>query len=215
MYQFRGKRDLGEVIHVMYRLTESQPVRQTGKPRAAKCLFASPLAPNFLYSDGLVPLVPLRRCPGEFLAAWRDSKTRQLPSGDRRIPGPPSSLLPSPLRHRVSSGTYGSSFSRKVHWLVSCWTPFSFVVPSTRRSRLAQIRRSIQVMSASPPYLQAGPVAIHIHSRETNPQPASPPGGHSLAEPTLDVQGLVLLSPDNGASIEELNGIVVSKIMVC
>lgn len=66
MYQFRGKRDLGEVIHVMYRLTESQPVRQTRKPRAAKCLFASPLAPNLLYSDNLVPLVPWRRCPANF-----------------------------------------------------------------------------------------------------------------------------------------------------
>ena len=214
MYQFRGKRNLGEAIHVMYKLTESQPVRQMGKPRAARCYLPHPLYP-IPRTQILVPLVPWRRCPGEFLAAWRDSKTRQLPSGDRRIPGPPSSLLPSPLRHRVSSGTYGSSFSRKIHWLVPCWTPFSFVVPSTRRFRLVQIRRSIQVMSASPPYLQAGPVAIHIHSRETNPQPASPPGGYSLAEPTLDVQGLVLLSPDNGASIEELNGIVVSKIMVC
>ena len=70
----------------------------------------------------------------------------------------------------------------------------------------------IQVMNVSPPYLRVGPVAIHIRSREAN-QPTSPLSDYSSAEPALDVQGSVFLSPDSGLSIEELNG-VVSKFLI-
>ena len=69
-------------------------------------------------------------------------------------------------------------------------------------------------MNTSPPYLQAGPVAIHIRSRETDPQSTLPPIDHSSTEPTLDVQGSVLLFPDNGTPIEQLNGVVVSKLLM-
>ena len=69
-------------------------------------------------------------------------------------------------------------------------------------------------MNGSPSYLRVGPVAIHIRSRETDRQLASPSSDYSFAGPTLDVEGSIFLSPDNGASIEELNGIVVRKFTV-
>lgn len=89
-----------------------------------------------------------------------------------------------------------------------------FVVPSTSQSRLVQIRLFIQAMNVPPSYLRVGPVAIHIRSQGTNRQPASPSSDHSFAGPTLDVQGSVFLSPDNGMIIEELNGVVVSKFLM-
>lgn len=69
-------------------------------------------------------------------------------------------------------------------------------------------------MNPLPPYLQAGPVAIHIRSREITPQLAPPSSDYPFIGPTLDVQGSVLLSPDNGAAIEELNGVVVSEFLL-
>lgn len=69
-------------------------------------------------------------------------------------------------------------------------------------------------MNASPPYLRVGPVAIHLHSREVTHKPTPPSDDFSLAGRTLDVQGAVFMSPDDGTSIQELNG-VVRGFLVC
>ena len=66
-------------------------------------------------------------------------------------------------------------------------------------------------MNNLPPYLRVGPVAIHLHSRETNYPTTSP--SDDFSEPTLDVQGSVLLSPDDGTLIQELNGVVSSFLV--
>lgn len=68
-------------------------------------------------------------------------------------------------------------------------------------------------MNASPPYLRVGPVVIHLYSRESSFKPTLPSSGFSSVEPTLDVQGSVFLSPDDGMLIQELNGVVSSFLL--
>ena len=68
-------------------------------------------------------------------------------------------------------------------------------------------------MSNSPPYLRVGPVAIHVRSRETTYEFTSSSSDYAFAEPTLDVQGSVFLSPDDGTLIEELNGVVSESLI--
>lgn len=68
-------------------------------------------------------------------------------------------------------------------------------------------------MKISSPYLRVGPVAIHIRSQETSDEFTLSSGGDSTAEPTLGVQGSVFLSPNDGTSIEELNGVVSESLI--
>ena len=190
-----------------------------GDRDAAIRLLASPPVPQSLaHGSGLVPLVTWQRRPGEFLFVWWSSKNSA--NAVRRSEDPPSGTVQftSVFRPLCDQG-----FVRDLWlFLLSLQGSLagvllnlcSFVVPSTRQSCLVQIRLFIQVMNTSPPYLRVGPVAIHIRSRETDRQPASPPSDYPFAEPTLVVQGSVFLSPDNGAFVEELNGVPVSKFLI-